>query len=73
MQYARSHTYNDFEEVKTVSLDNIIDPTLLRALGIIKNEDDVATYFINGQNTVNLMIKFKKKGTEVIANYGSQL
>lgn len=71
MRYAQNHSYDNFEEVKEVSLDNIIDPTLLRALGIIKNEDDVATYFINGQNKVSLMIKFKKKGTEVTANYGT--
>lgn len=60
MNFVKSRDYDNNEELVTVSLENIIDPTLLRALGLIKNENEVAGYFIDGRRTVNLMIKFKK-------------
>ncbi len=60
MNYIKSRSYDNREEVVQVELGNIIDPTLLRALGLIRDESDVAAYFIDGRTTVPLMIKFKK-------------
>lgn len=66
--------FKDSESIVHVSLDNIIDPTLLRALGLIDNEEDVSTYFIDGRNVIPLMIKFKRQEkmteVEVTKNYG---
>lgn len=73
------------EKIVNVQLSHIIDPTVLRALGYIHNEDDVTGYFINGQSLVPLMIKFKtqaapatqqppkKLEVEVIHHNGSKL
>ena len=64
MNYVKSRDYDNKEELVTVELDNIIDPSLLRTLGYIKSGDDVAAYFIDGRSRVQLMIKFKK-GTSI--------
>lgn len=69
MNYSPSRSYADQEEVVQVNLANIIDPTLLRSLGLIKNEEDVDAYFIDGRSVVPLMIKFKKKKQEVEVIY----
>ena len=47
------------EKTIVVELHNIIDPTLLRALGYIKNEDDIRRIHIDGKTRVNLTIQFK--------------
>lgn len=63
------------EKIVNVQLSHIIDPTVLRALGVISNEEDITGYFINGQSTVPLMIKFKttekKEAFEVIHHGGT--
>lgn len=64
MNFVKSLGYADSEQIVHVALEHIIDPTLLRALGLIKNENDVEAYFIDGRSTVPLMIKFKKKQQE---------
>ena len=66
----KSHTYSDEEKIINVRLDHIVDITLLRSLGYIDGEEEnnIASFFINGQNTVPLMIKFKKEGKVIKLN-----
>lgn len=49
------------EKLVNVRLDHIIDPTLLRALGIIKSEDEIEHCAIDGRQLITLMIKLKQK------------
>ena len=48
------------EDTVHVNLMNLVDSTVLRALGYINSEEDIDHYHINGQTVIPLTIKFKK-------------
>lgn len=53
------------EKSVNIKLSHIIDPTLLRALKLIHNEDDIEGYFVDGLSTISLTIKLKQKEGKV--------
>lgn len=61
------------EKIVNIDINLIIDPTLLRALKLIENEDDILCYSVNGNILVPLTIKFKnntQQEVEVIHHDG---